>query len=341
MQASHVVALIAVGLVIFLRFVQRPWGRSAWGGRRFSYGRSRQYRPRRALPGSELVNVVGSRFGNSDGSSRQEALAKCRRGEPITLRPEPATSPYKGGIQVLRATGEQIGYLPRGHGLGQEIGRGEIRAILHEVYGGMPGKPFMGAVLQITSQRESPQRSFMSASHRLLWPALTMVILLGAVGGFFAPDLSSWFPNLATHGVAASSSAITGRPRTIDGDTIKIGSTRIRLFGIDAPESRQSCQNAAGQEYACGERATAALEDHIGAAAVSCEPRDIDRYGRTVAVCFLGSEDLDAWMVAQGWAVAYRHYSMDYVPQEEAAHAAGLGVWAGTFVMPWDWRQEH
>jgi endonuclease YncB( thermonuclease family) len=59
---------------------------------------------------------------------------------------------------------------------------------------------------------------------------------------------------------------------------------------------------------------------------VSREPRDTDRYGRTVAVCFLGSEDLNAWMVAQAWAVAYRHYSTDCVPEEEAAHKAGLGI---------------
>jgi endonuclease YncB( thermonuclease family) len=67
----------------------------------------------------------------------------------------------------------------------------------------------------------------------------------------------------------------------------------------------------------------------------------MDRCGRIVAVCYLGSEDLNAWMVTQGWAVAYRHYSKDYVPQEEAAHAAKLGIWAGPFTMPWEWRQEH
>ncbi|QEX16838.1 hypothetical protein FRZ44_21330 [Hypericibacter terrae] len=126
----------------------------------------------------------------------------------------------------------------------------------------------------------------------------------------------------------------------VDGDTLEIHGTRIRLFGIDAPESRQLCE-AQGQQYRCGQKAAFALADHVGSSPVTCDPRDTDRYGRTVAVCYLGSEDLNAWMVSQGWALAYRHYSTDYVPQEEAAHAAGLGIWAGTFTAPWDWRAQE
>jgi endonuclease YncB( thermonuclease family) len=64
-----------------------------------------------------------------------------------------------------------------------------------------------------------------------------------------------------------------------------------------------------------------------------------DRYDRLGAVCFKGSEDLNRWMVEQGWAVAYRRYSMDYVKAEEAAKAAGRGLWSGSFEMPWDWRK--
>ncbi|QEX23368.1 hypothetical protein FRZ61_33060 [Hypericibacter adhaerens] len=127
----------------------------------------------------------------------------------------------------------------------------------------------------------------------------------------------------------------------IDGDTIEIHGTRIRLFGIDAPEGRQLCKDASGKDYRCGQKAAFALADHIGAGTVSCDARDIDRYGRTVAVCHLGAEDLNAWMVAQGWAVAYRHYSKDYVQQEDTAKSAKLGVWAGSFEWPWDWRHNN
>jgi endonuclease YncB( thermonuclease family) len=124
----------------------------------------------------------------------------------------------------------------------------------------------------------------------------------------------------------------------IDGDTIEIHGTRIRLHGIDAPESRQECTRPDGTSWRCGQHAALALSDHIGRAVVRCQPRDRDRCGRIVAICFEGDEDLNRWMVANGWAVAFRRYSPDYVGDEDNAHQARLGLWAGTFEMPWDWR---
>lgn len=70
-----------------------------------------------------------------------------------------------------------------------------------------------------------------------------------------------------------------------------------------------------------------------------CEERDVDRYGRIVAVCSTGGIDLNGWLVANGLAVAYRQYSQDYVPAEDAARAAGVGIWADSFDMPWDWHR--
>jgi endonuclease YncB( thermonuclease family) len=130
---------------------------------------------------------------------------------------------------------------------------------------------------------------------------------------------------------------LAGRASVIDGDTIEIHGQRMRLYGIDAPESRQKCE-VTGQTYRCGQQAALALAGHIAQRTVDCEPRDTDRYGRIVAVCRAGAEDLNAWMVAQGWALAYRQYSRAYVGQETAAHAAGLGIWRGAFTAPWDWR---
>ena len=69
---------------------------------------------------------------------------------------------------------------------------------------------------------------------------------------------------------------------------------------------------------------------------VTCEERDIDRYGRVVAVCSVAGEDLNAWMVSEGLALAYRRYSLDYVGAEQAAEEAGRGVWSGEFVPPWE-----
>jgi hypothetical protein len=85
--------------------------------------------------------------------------------------------------------------------------------------------------------------------------------------------------------------------------------------------------------------AALALADRIGQANISCEPRDTDRYGRTVAVCRKGEEDLNAWMVSQGYATAYQRYSRDYVGTETAARALKRGLWAGTFDPPSDWRR--
>lgn len=132
---------------------------------------------------------------------------------------------------------------------------------------------------------------------------------------------------------------ITGIASVTDGDSLEIRGTRIRLHGIDAPESRQLCTRASGQDWRCGQQAALALSDQIGQRSVSCVTRDIDRYGRTIAVCAHDGVDLNDWMVREGWAVAYRRYSRDYVAVEDDARRAGRNIWSGTFVMPWDWRR--
>src|SRR5262245_53169901 len=136
----------------------------------------------------------------------------------------------------------------------------------------------------------------------------------------------------------AGPQSIVGRASVIDGDTIEIAGTRIRLFGIDAPEGAQTC-DVRGKTYRCGQQAAFALSDKLGNRTVECRPKDRDRYQRVVAVCAVAGEDINAWMVAQGWALAYRHYSHDYVGQEQRAADAKLGVWQGRFEAPWDWRR--
>jgi len=131
---------------------------------------------------------------------------------------------------------------------------------------------------------------------------------------------------------------IVGRAKVLDGDTIVISGRRIRLFGIDAPENGQTC-TIKRKQFRCDQAATSALTDKIGAHIVECEPKDLDIYNPIVSVCFVAGEDINAWMVAKGWALAYRHYSRDYVSQEERASKAKLGMWQGEFELPWDWRQ--
>jgi endonuclease YncB( thermonuclease family) len=134
---------------------------------------------------------------------------------------------------------------------------------------------------------------------------------------------------------------IAGRASVIDGDTLEIRGERIRLFGIDAPESGQTCLDAKGRSYRCGQKAALVLDARIGEGVVTCERKDSDRYGRVVALCRVYGEDLGAWMVGLGWALAYRAYSTRYVAAEELARSRGLGIWAGRFVPPSEWRREH
>ena len=135
--------------------------------------------------------------------------------------------------------------------------------------------------------------------------------------------------------------AIEGRASVTDGDTLIVGATRIRLHGIDAPEREQTCRDVASRDYRCGHAAAMALSDRIGQQTVSCEEREVDRYGRIVAVCFAGSLELNRWLVQRGLAVAYRRYSRDYVAAEAEAKAARRGLWAGSFVQPEEWRRKE
>jgi endonuclease YncB( thermonuclease family) len=134
--------------------------------------------------------------------------------------------------------------------------------------------------------------------------------------------------------------AVVGVASVIDGDTIEIHGQRIRLHGIDAPEASQPC-NLDGKSWRCGQASANALAEYIGRRPVTCEPRARDRYGRLVAACSVGGASISAWMVREGWAVAYRRYSQDFVADEAAARAAKRGIWRSAFIVPWEWRAQR
>ena len=72
-----------------------------------------------------------------------------------------------------------------------------------------------------------------------------------------------------------------------NGDTVKLDDVTYRLWGIDAPETRQECPDG----WPAGRLATTHLQSRIAGRNVICERKDIDRYGRTVAICRAGGED--------------------------------------------------
>ena len=154
------------------------------------------------------------------------------------------------------------------------------------------------------------------------------------------PPLGAW----GSRGRGASpqrpASSLGGVPRIIDADTLELSKQRVRLQGIDAPESAQSCRLTDGRRYQCGKQATAALRTHLGRAAIRCAIDGRDRYGRGLGTCYTSDgTNLNAWLVQQGHALAYRQYSTEYVPDEDHARAGRVGLWGGEFVPPWEWRR--
>ncbi len=131
---------------------------------------------------------------------------------------------------------------------------------------------------------------------------------------------------------------VAGVASVIDGDTIEVRGQRIRLHGIDAPESRQLCR-LDGKPWQCGKDAANALAEKIARRPLRCEDLGRGRHKRIIARCTVAGEDMGEWMVSQGLALAYRRYSLDYVEEEADAQAARRGIWAGEFVKPWEWRR--
>tara|TARA_B110000285_G_scaffold156004_1_gene174087 strand:- start:918 stop:1388 length:471 start_codon:yes stop_codon:yes gene_type:complete len=132
---------------------------------------------------------------------------------------------------------------------------------------------------------------------------------------------------------------IYGYAVVTDGDTIKILNNKIRLHGIDAPEKKQNCTKNT-KEYNCGVVATEALIKKIGKDIVKClTQKKKDRYNRFIGVCFVDQKDLNKWMVRNGYAVAYKRYSKNYILDENFAKKNKLGLWSGAFLNPEKWRK--
>ena len=166
-------------------------------------------------------------------------------------------------------------------------------------------------------------------------PAFLLVMALVCLAGFYA--LSR--PRLE-RALAERQPPLVGQAWTVDGDSIRLGGRSIRLDGIDAPEWDQTCLDAGGRTWRCGLAASRALRERIRGQTITCRPRALDRYGRTIAVCALADgSDINAWMVREGWAIA-SGFGGTYAAEQAEAKAAKRGIWDGTFISPATWRHQ-
>jgi endonuclease YncB( thermonuclease family) len=174
-----------------------------------------------------------------------------------------------------------------------------------------------------------------------LWAAAVGLGGLAFAGAWFG---RAWFapePEQAPiFAAGAPPLQLIGRALVVDGDTLDLGDQRIRLNGIDAPESAQWC-TANGRTWPCGREATVALSRLVEGRQVRCEPRGSHRE-RVVAVCTVDGRDVARLMVEQGWALDWPRYSYGaYAAAEATARTARAGIWRGEFTKPWEWRAER
>jgi len=130
-----------------------------------------------------------------------------------------------------------------------------------------------------------------------------------------------------------------GQASVVDGDTLEIHGRRIRLWGVDAPESSQLCRGEDSSQYRCGAQAANNLDAFITGRPVNCLPVSFDPYGRTIAICSAGGTDLGEWLVRKGLALDWPQYSKGrYDGAQRDAEHAGRGIWKGSYIAPWLYR---
>ena len=132
--------------------------------------------------------------------------------------------------------------------------------------------------------------------------------------------------------------------RVIDADTIVLDGKKVRLSGIDAPETSQLCLNKQGEDYYCGKKAAKELIQLIYSTdtkSVECKYKGSDKYGRLIGNCWVDKIYINAWLVKNGWAMAYRQYSDEFFEEEIEAKKKKVGIWSGAFIEPWKWRKGY
>ncbi len=189
----------------------------------------------------------------------------------------------------------------------------------------------MNEIVRISRENLHPGRS-PNLPKKMVW--LMMVTVFVGMIAFFTN---------AVLGQVARLGYIEGRGRVIDGDSLYVGRTEVRLVGIDAPESHQFCRNSKGKRYFCGRMATRKLQQLLRKGKVVCQSRGYDRYNRILAECWVFGKrnaitNLNEAMVMAGMAAAYTKYSDEYRALESLAKRRRAGIWKGRFHFPWYYR---
>lgn len=134
-----------------------------------------------------------------------------------------------------------------------------------------------------------------------------------------------------------------GLTRVIDGDSLKVGDNEVRLFGLDAPEYKQTCFDKENEEYNCGQISKKFLYDLANNKEVICYYAQKDIYNRFLGQCYLGEVSINEEIVKNGMAVIYDYKTssakMDEL--ESAAKASKIGIWQGSFQLPKEYRKSH
>lgn len=198
----------------------------------------------------------------------------------------------------------------------------------------------------VLRRRPAPPPKFWPESRAEIWGRrigrfLKFALILALLGGAIWLE-RKWSAEPAETATPATLTGATAR--AIDGDSLKLGSSEIRLSGIDAPELRQSCTRADGSSWPCGKEAKQALAVFLQEGDIVCTGAVHDKFARILAQCATAlTPDINAALVQRGWAMANDAPGREgiYATQQDAAQKAKRGIWQGTFENPHDWREAH
>ena len=202
-----------------------------------------------------------------------------------------------------------------------------------------------------------PMRSILGTLHdvefTLGWPRLAMAGFLTA-----AVFVIGQWDQVQSPGPQDGDLLGPAIANAIDGETLFVAGSEVKLFGIDAVESDQVCQDADGADYACGRRATQALQSIVQQDLVVCLPLFAISDSRLVGHCEVVSKggfepvspiefmeefrpnNLSRLMVADGHAVAIGVGTRFFGAQQDEAQALRQGIWQGSFQPPSNWRRQ-